>query len=52
MCVTQREPSAKEVERGVELMARLRSKRGLAPEEALRSFCLLALNLNEFVYLN
>jgi hypothetical protein len=49
--VTQREPTAAEVERGVGLMARLRDKHGARPEEALRSFCLLALNLNEFIYL-
>jgi hypothetical protein len=50
--VTQREPSAAEVERGVAFLARLREQHGLAPDEALSSFCLLALNLNEFVYLN
>jgi mono/diheme cytochrome c family protein len=50
--VTQREPSASEVQRGVDLMTRLRNKHAVGPEEALRSFCLLALNLNEFIYLN
>jgi hypothetical protein len=50
--VTQREPSAREVERGGEFLARLRDKHGVTPEEALRGFCLLALNLNEFIYLN
>jgi mono/diheme cytochrome c family protein len=50
--VTQREPSAREVERGVEFMAKLRGKHQLTPPEALRGFCLLALNLNEFVYLD
>jgi mono/diheme cytochrome c family protein len=50
--VTQREPSAREIDRGVQLMARLRSKHALAAPEALRRFCLLALNLNEFVYLD
>jgi len=50
--VAQREPSAPEVERGVAFLARLREQHRLAPEEALRSYCLLALNLNEFVYLN
>ncbi len=49
---TQREPKASEVVRGVEFMARLREKHGLAAQEALRAFCLLALNLNEFVYLD
>jgi hypothetical protein len=50
--VTQREPSAGEVARGLQLLARLREKHGLAAKEALRGFCLLALNLNEFIYLN
>jgi hypothetical protein len=49
--VKQREPSTAEVERGVAFLARLRSKHEVSPGEALRSFCLLALNLNEFVYL-
>ncbi len=49
--VTQRTPTAKEVERGVRFMTELREKDGLAVDEALRRFCLLALNLNEFVYL-
>jgi mono/diheme cytochrome c family protein len=50
--VTQRQPSAREVERGVEFMTRLRSKHQLAAAETLPSFCLLALNLNEFIFLN
>jgi hypothetical protein len=50
--VTQREPSAKEVERGVGFLARLRETHGRSPADALRDFCLLALNLNEFVYLD
>jgi mono/diheme cytochrome c family protein len=49
---TQRQPTATEVERGLALLARLRSKHGLTPDEALKSFCLLALNLNEFIYLD
>src|SRR5262249_2198993 len=43
---TQREPTAKEVERGVAFMARMRDKHELTAAEALRSFCLIALNLN------
>jgi hypothetical protein len=50
--VMQREPSAREVRRGVALLARVREAHRLSAEEALRSFCLLALNLNEFIYLN
>src|SRR5262249_11476032 len=48
----QREPSAGEVQRGVKFIQRLRAEHQAAPDEALRSFCLLALNLNEFVYLD
>jgi mono/diheme cytochrome c family protein len=48
----QREPSATEVERGVRFMQRMRKEHDFAPEEALRSFCLLALNLDEFFYLD
>jgi mono/diheme cytochrome c family protein len=50
--VTQREPLAKEVERGVGFVARLRESHQRSAAEALRDFCLLALNLNEFVYLD
>jgi len=48
----QREPSAADVERGVKFMQRMREEHHFASEEALRSFCLLALNLNEFLYLD
>jgi hypothetical protein len=49
---TQRDPSRQEIERGVEFLARLHDRYGLDPSEALAKFCLLALNLNEFVYLD
>jgi hypothetical protein len=49
--VLQREPRLAEVERGVAFMNRVQTEDGSKPEEALRQFCLLALNLNEFVYL-
>jgi hypothetical protein len=48
----QREPSAAEIERGVVFIQRMRREHHVVPEEALRCFCLLALNLNEFVYLD
>lgn len=48
----QREPSAAEVARGVGFVQRMRQEHHSTPEEALRSFCLLALNLNEFMYLD
>jgi hypothetical protein len=50
--VTQRPPSADEVARGVRFIDDLRNSERLDPTEALRGFCLLALNLNEFIYLD
>ncbi len=50
--VTQRDPTPREVERGVEFLESMRGRHGLDPSEALAKFCLLALNLNEFVYLD
>src|SRR5439155_8504467 len=50
--VTQRTPTAAEVERGVQFVAAMRDEEKLPAPEALRRFCLLALNLNEFVYLD
>jgi hypothetical protein len=46
---TQRTPTDAEVERGVRFMAALQSEDKLPADEALRRFCVLALNLNEFV---
>jgi hypothetical protein len=48
----QREPTEQEVRRGVEFLTRMREAHAATPAEALRRFCLLTLNLNEFVYLN
>ena len=50
--VMQREPSNREVERGLKLLVELRDGQRFTPAEALRYLCLMALNLNEFVYLN
>jgi hypothetical protein len=36
----------------VRFIARMRGTHQAAPAEALRRFCLLALNLNEFIYLD
>ncbi len=49
--VVQREPTPAEVTRGVRLVAQLRAK-GASEDEALRLFCVVALNLNEFLYLD
>ena len=47
-----REPNAAEIERGVKLVQRFVDEDKLTAEKALANFCLMALNLNEFVYLD
>jgi cytochrome c553 len=49
---TQRPAEASEVRRGIELIEAYRAAGGTASERALEYFCLLALNLNEFVYVD
>src|SRR5262249_56816050 len=49
---TARPPTDAEVQRGVRLIEALQTRDGVSPEAALRCFCLLVLNLNEFVYLD
>jgi hypothetical protein len=49
--VTQRAPTPGEIRRGTALVDDLK-KEGLDAGRALASFCLMALNLNEFVYLD
>lgn len=48
----QREPSAEEIERGVKLLSDLREQDKFSEEAALKYYCLMVLNLNEFVYLD
>ena len=48
----QRVPSADEVERGTTLMNRLKTEHHMTDDQALKYFCLVALNLNEFIYLD
>jgi hypothetical protein len=50
--VTQREPTAAEIERGVAFMRRMRGEHGQSEDAALAKFCLLAMNMNEFMYLD
>ncbi len=50
--VLQRKPTKDEVQRGVALIDRLSTEYDLPPREALRNFCLVALNVNEFMYLD
>lgn len=47
-----REPEATMIERGLKLIEFLKAKHGLSAEKALDQFCLMTLNLNEFVYLD
>ncbi len=49
--VTSRPPTAAEMRRGLDLMDGL-ARDGVSRDAALNYFCLVALNLNEFVYLD
>lgn len=46
------EPDAASVERGLKLMKSLREKHQLDADQALKYYCLLVYNLNEFVYVD
>jgi hypothetical protein len=50
--VTQRPATAEEVARGAALIGELEAEERLPPARALELFCLMALNLNEFYYLD
>jgi cytochrome c553 len=50
--VTCRAPADAEIARGVGLIDALSKKEAAGPDVALKYFCLLALNLNEFVYVD
>ena len=50
--VMQREPTAKEVQRGVTFLQSMQQKHHQPYSDALRTFCVIALNLNEFMYLD
>src|SRR5205085_3886899 len=50
--VACRTPSDAEVKRGVDLVDGFVKQDGAAPDVALKYFCLLTLNLNEFVYVD
>ncbi len=49
--VTGRRPADTELRRGLDLISGLESG-GMKPDDAFGSFCLVALNLNEFLYLD
>ena len=50
--VMQREPTARETQRGLTFLQTLRHTHGQSDADALRAFCVIALNLNEFIYLD
>jgi Protein of unknown function (DUF1553) len=50
--VTGRKATERERKRGVALIAALQDRKGATAEQALGSFCLVVLNLNEFLYLD
>ena len=50
--VLSRDPTEKEVKAGEKMIGDMKVKFNLSDEEALNRFALLALNLNEFVYLD
>ena len=50
--VLQREPTAKETQRGLSFMQNAQTRHHTSAAEALRQFCLIALNLDEFLYLD
>jgi hypothetical protein len=49
---TSRQPQSGEVARGVELIESLQQRDGASADAALRSYCLVVLNLNEFIYVD
>jgi hypothetical protein len=49
---TGRQPGDDEVRKDVAFIGDLRMKHGLSAEAALKQYCLLALNTNEFIYLD
>ena len=50
--VFSRKPQPQEVQAGVRMMEEVARVGNLSPKEALDRFALLALNLNEFIYLD
>ena len=49
---TARAPQDAEIRRGVALIAALKTQGGASGDDALRAFCLVVLNLNEFLYID
>jgi hypothetical protein len=49
---TQREPTAEDVQRGLALVEKLKTKHQVNDAQAMKYFCLVALNASEFVYVD
>jgi mono/diheme cytochrome c family protein len=47
-----RDPSPAEIDRGVRLVANLQQRHGHSADAALANYCLVVLNLNEFMYVD
>jgi hypothetical protein len=47
-----RQPDAKSVERGLRLLQSLEAEQGSNAAAALKLYCLMVLNLNEFAYID
>jgi hypothetical protein len=50
--VRQRDSDDTMVERHLQFLRDLEEQEGLSPQEALETFCLVAINLNEFVHID
>ncbi len=50
--VRQRDPSPPMIERQLRFIRELEEQEGLTPRKALETFCLVAINLNEFIHLD
>ena len=50
--VTQRDPTSAEVSQGLELIEQWQTQDGLSDDQALKYFCLVAFNLNEFIFVD
>ncbi|MCG6157789.1 PSD1 and planctomycete cytochrome C domain-containing protein [Rubinisphaera margarita] len=50
--VTTREPEQQDIAEGLQLIEELKTEHGLSEEDALKYFCLYALNLNEFLFVD
>ncbi len=50
--VTQRDPSAEDISDSLQLIDRYQTAHGLSPDAAFDQFCVMAMNLSEFVYID